>query len=74
MHKNEREEIDENDWPNQTVIEEAVQNMLNLEEMKCHLKKEFQAIGNIRQYMTGCTGIRPACKQSKTVYKPQSKS
>jgi hypothetical protein len=38
---------------NQTVIEEALQNILNFRKMKESLWKEFQLrIGNIRQYMT----------------------
>jgi uncharacterized protein (TIGR00255 family) len=53
--KIERDEIDENDWIQiQTVIEEALQNILTFRKDEgLSLEKEFQLrIGNIRQYMT----------------------
>ena len=52
--KIERDEIDENDWIQiQTVIEEALQNILNFRKDEGQsLENEFQLrIGNIRQYM-----------------------
>ena len=52
--KIEREEIDEKDWAQiETVIEEALQNILNFRKDEGQsLEKEFQLrIGNIRQYM-----------------------
>jgi uncharacterized protein YicC (UPF0701 family) len=51
--KIERDEIDENDWVQiQTVIEEALQNILNFRRDEGALEKNFKRIGNIRQYMT----------------------
>lgn len=52
--KTEKEEVDENDWIQiQTVIEEALQNILTFRKDEgAALEKEFQLrIGNIRQYM-----------------------
>ena len=52
--KIEREEIDEKDWAQiETVIEEALQNILNFRKDEGEsLEKEFQLrIANIRQYM-----------------------
>lgn len=52
--KTEKEEVDENDWIQiQTVIEEALQNILNFRKDEgASLEKEFQLrIGNIRKYM-----------------------
>lgn len=52
--KIEREEIDEKDWAQiETVIEEALQNILNFRKDEGQsLEKEFQLrIANIRQYM-----------------------
>jgi uncharacterized protein (TIGR00255 family) len=60
--KTEREEIDENDWEQiQTVIEEALQNILNFRKDEGEsLEKEFQLrIGNIRQYMTDALALDP---------------
>ncbi|MFN7099762.1 MAG: YicC/YloC family endoribonuclease [Flavobacterium sp.] len=60
--KIEREEIDENDWIQiQTVIEEALQNILNFRQDEgMSLEKEFQLrIGNIRQYMTEALALDP---------------
>lgn len=60
--KIERDEIDENDWIEiQTVIEEAVQNILNFRKDEgASLEKEFQLrIGNIRQYMTEALALDP---------------
>ncbi|WP_158730337.1 MULTISPECIES: YicC/YloC family endoribonuclease [unclassified Flavobacterium] len=60
--KIEREEIDENDWIQiQTVIEEALQNILNFRKDEgMSLEKEFQLrIGNIRQYMTEALALDP---------------
>jgi uncharacterized protein (TIGR00255 family) len=60
--KIERDEIDENDWVQiQTVIEEALQNILNFrkDEGKS-LENEFQLrIGNIRQYMNEALALDP---------------
>jgi uncharacterized protein (TIGR00255 family) len=58
--KIERDEIDENDWIQiQTVIEEALQNILTFRKDEgMSLEKEFQLrIGNIRQYMTEALGL-----------------
>ena len=60
--KIERDEIDENDWIQiQTVIEEALQNILNFRKDEgMSLEKEFQLrIGNIRQYMTEALALDP---------------
>lgn len=60
--KIEREEIDENDWIQiQTVIEEALQNILNFRQDEGRsLEKEFQLrIANIRQYMTEALALDP---------------
>ena len=60
--KIERDEIDENDWVQiQTVIEEALQNILNFRRDEgMSLEKEFQLrIGNIRQYMTEALTLDP---------------
>ena len=60
--KIERDEIDENDWVQiQTVIEEALQNILNFRRDEgASLEKEFQLrIGNIRQYMTEALALDP---------------
>ncbi|RDI56899.1 YicC/YloC family endoribonuclease [Flavobacterium glaciei] len=60
--KIERDEIDENDWIQiQTVIEEALQNILNYRRDEgMSLEKEFQLrIGNIRQYMTDALALDP---------------
>ena len=60
--KIERDEIDENDWVQiQTVIEEALQNILNFRKDEgMSLEKEFQLrIGNIRQYMTDALALDP---------------
>ena len=60
--KIERDEIDENDWIQiQTVIEEALQNILNFRRDEgASLEKEFQLrIGNIRQYMTDALALDP---------------
>jgi uncharacterized protein (TIGR00255 family) len=60
--KIERDEIDENDWIQiQTVIEEALQNILTFRRDEgMSLEKEFQLrIGNIRQYMTEALALDP---------------
>jgi uncharacterized protein (TIGR00255 family) len=60
--KIERDEIDENDWIQiQTVIEEALQNILNFRRDEgMSLEKEFQLrIGNIRNYMTEALALDP---------------
>ncbi|WP_035669213.1 YicC/YloC family endoribonuclease [Flavobacterium sp. 83] len=60
--KIERDEIDENDWVQiQTVVEEALQNILNFRRDEgMSLEKEFQLrIGNIRQYMTEALALDP---------------
>ena len=60
--KTEREEIDENDWVQiQTVVEEALQNILNFRKDEgASLEKEFQLrIGNIRQYMNDALALDP---------------
>ena len=60
--KIERDEIDENDWVEiQTVVEEAVQNILIFRKDEgMSLEKEFQLrIGNIRQYMTEALALDP---------------
>ena len=60
--KVERDEIDENDWVQiQTVVEEAVQNILTFRRDEgMSLEKEFQLrIGNIRQYMTEALALDP---------------
>ena len=60
--KIERDEIDENDWTEiQTVIEEAVQNMLDFRKDEgMSLEKEFQLrVGNIRQYMNDALALDP---------------
>lgn len=60
--KIERDEIDENDWIQiQTVIEEAVQNILNFRKDEGEsLEKEFQLrISNIRQYMNEALELDP---------------
>ncbi|WP_426090668.1 YicC/YloC family endoribonuclease [Flavobacterium sp. DSR3-2] len=60
--KIERDEIDENDWVQiQTVVEEALQNILNFRSDEgMSLEKEFQLrIGNIRQYMTEALALDP---------------
>ncbi|RKS94951.1 uncharacterized protein (TIGR00255 family) [Flavobacterium limicola] len=60
--KIERDEIEENDWVQiQTVIEEALQNILNFRKDEgMSLEKEFQLrIGNIRQYMTEALALDP---------------
>lgn len=60
--KIERDEIDENDWIQiQTVIEEALQNILNFRKDEgLSLEKEFQLrIGNIRQYMNDALALDP---------------
>ena len=60
--KIERDEIDENDWIQiQTVIEEALQNILNFRRDEgASLEKEFQLrIGNIRQCMTDALALDP---------------
>ncbi|MFE3848255.1 YicC/YloC family endoribonuclease [Flavobacterium sp. LB3P45] len=60
--KIERDEIDENDWVQiQTVIEEALQNILTFRRDEgMSLEKEFQLrIGNIRQYMTEALVLDP---------------
>ena len=60
--KVERDEIDENDWVQiQTVIEEALQNILTFRRDEgMSLEKEFQLrIGNIRQYMTDALALDP---------------
>lgn len=60
--KTEKEEIDKNDWIQiQTVIEEALQNILNFRKDEgASLEKEFQLrIGNIRQYMNDALALDP---------------
>ena len=60
--KIERDEIDENDWVQiQTVIEEALQNILTFRKDEgMSLEKEFQLrIGNIRQYMNDALALDP---------------
>jgi uncharacterized protein (TIGR00255 family) len=60
--KIEREEIDANEWAQiQTVIEEALQNILNFRRDEGEsLEKEFQLrIGNIRQYMNEALALDP---------------
>ena len=60
--KIERDEIDENDWVEiQTVVEEAVQNILTFRKDEgMSLEKEFQLrIGNIRQYMIEALALDP---------------
>ena len=60
--KVERDEIDENDWVQiQTVVEEALQNILTFRKDEgMSLEKEFQLrIGNIRQYMTEALELDP---------------
>jgi len=60
--KIERDEIDENDWTQiQTVIEEALQNILNFRKDEGQsLENEFQLrIGNIRQYMNEALALDP---------------
>jgi uncharacterized protein (TIGR00255 family) len=60
--KIERDEIDENDWIQiQTVIEEALQNILTFRKDEGQsLEKEFQLrIGNIRQYMNEALALDP---------------
>jgi uncharacterized protein (TIGR00255 family) len=59
--KTERDEIDENEWKQiQTVIDEAVVNMLNFRKAEgTALEKEFvQRIENIRNFMNQAIGIR----------------
>jgi uncharacterized protein (TIGR00255 family) len=60
--KIERDEIDENDWVQiQTVIEEALQNILTFRKDEGQsLENEFQLrIGNIRQYMSEALALDP---------------
>lgn len=60
--KIERDEIDENDWTQiQTVIEEALQNILTFRRDEGQsLENEFQLrIGNIRQYMNEALALDP---------------
>jgi uncharacterized protein (TIGR00255 family) len=60
--KTERDEIDENDWEQiQTVIEEALQNILTFRKDEGEsLEKEFQLrIANIRQHMTDALALDP---------------
>ena len=60
--KVEREEIDESEWATiQTVIEEALQNILNFRKDEGEsLEKEFQLrIGNIRQFMNEALDLDP---------------
>jgi uncharacterized protein (TIGR00255 family) len=60
--KIERDEIDENDWVQiQTVIEEALQNILTFRKDEGQsLENEFQLrIGNIRQYMNEALALDP---------------
>lgn len=60
--KIEREEIDANEWTQiQTVIEEALQNILNFRRDEGEsLEKEFQLrVGNIRQYMNEALALDP---------------
>ena len=60
--KVEREEIDKSEWATiQTVIEEALQNILNFRKDEGEsLEKEFQLrIGNIRQFMNEALALDP---------------
>jgi uncharacterized protein (TIGR00255 family) len=60
--KIERDEIDENDWIQiQTVIEEALQNILSFRKDEgLSLENEFQLrIGNIRKYMNEALALDP---------------
>lgn len=60
--KVEREEIDESEWATiQTVIEEALQNILNFRKDEGEsLEKEFQLrIGNIRKFMNEALALDP---------------
>ena len=60
--KVEREEIDESEWATiQTVIEEALQNILNFRKDEGEsLEKEFHLrIGNIRQFMNEALALDP---------------
>ncbi len=60
--KIERDEIDENDWVQiQTVIEEALQNILAFRKAEGQsLENEFQLrIGNIRQFMNEALALDP---------------
>ncbi|AOW08612.1 YicC/YloC family endoribonuclease [Flavobacterium gilvum] len=60
--KIEREEIDENEWAQiQTVVEEALQNILNFRKAEGQsLENEFQLrIGNIRQFMNEALELDP---------------
>jgi uncharacterized protein (TIGR00255 family) len=60
--KVEREEIDENEWKKiQTVIDEALDNILNFRQAEgLSLEKEFQLrIGNIRQYLGEAIALDP---------------
>lgn len=60
--KTEREEIDATEWAKiQTVIEEALQNILNFRKDEGEsLEKEFNLrIGNIRQYMNDALALDP---------------
>ncbi|MGL2992795.1 YicC/YloC family endoribonuclease [Flavobacterium sp. TSSA_36] len=60
--KTEREEIDENEWAQiQTVIDEALQNILNFRNDEgASLETEFNLrIGNIRQYMNEALALDP---------------
>jgi uncharacterized protein (TIGR00255 family) len=60
--KVEREEIDESEWATiQTVIEEALQNILNFRKDEGEsLEKEFQLrIANIRQFMNEVLALDP---------------
>ncbi|TAF65261.1 MAG: YicC family protein [Flavobacterium sp.] len=60
--KIEREEIDESEWATiQTVIEEALQNILNFRKDEGEsLEKEFQLrIANIRQFMNEALALDP---------------
>ncbi|WP_268848455.1 YicC/YloC family endoribonuclease [Flavobacterium aestivum] len=60
--KIEREEIDENDWIQiQTVVEEALQNILTFRKDEGQsLENEFQLrIANIRQYMNEALALDP---------------
>lgn len=60
--KVEREEINESEWATiQTVIEEALQNILNFRKDEGEsLEKEFQLrIGNIRQFMNEALALDP---------------
>jgi uncharacterized protein (TIGR00255 family) len=60
--KTEREEMDPNEWKQiQTVIDEAIENMLSFRTSEgASLEKEFQLrIGNIRQYMNDALALDP---------------